>query len=90
LLGGIRGVSWLQWDVSTGKLLRKLEDTGGGDEHVANDLYFSQDNSRIMGTIYGWGETEKGPMGIWDTRTGKLLHKIYHPIKPTKKRPLRY
>lgn len=90
LLGGRRGVSWLLWDVGTGKLLRKLADTGAGKEDVADDLYFSEDNNRIVGTLYEWGATEKGPMGIWETRTGELLHQIYQPTIPTKKRPLRY
>lgn len=84
LLGGRRGVFWLLWDIKTGKLLRELEDTGGGSNRdVADNLYFSEDNTRIVGTMYKWGATKKGPMGIWDARTGKLLHKIYHPIKPT-------
>jgi len=78
LLGGRRGVNWLIWDVATGKLLRKLDDTSGiGKNETASDMRFSDDGKVIVGIIYEYWENMNGPLGIWSTKTGKLLHKIH-------------
>ena len=59
----------LLWDVENDKELRKLSGV--------SPIAFSPDARVMLGTLYGDDEQY---IGLWDTDTGKLLHKLLNPF----------